>query len=137
MWLRHRNESDLSVQLVGISGAEEEEPNPTNFGMVNRCRDDECPETLAPGRIIYKDVAQPTKGRSVSDPSCEGNLPTRRREASEADRVLNRLCDNLNGAILCPIAFFAEPPMNQGQVEPASIVRDHVTIVPSPVHAPL
>jgi hypothetical protein len=76
MWFRHLNESDLSVQLVCISGAEEEEPYPTNFGMINGRLDDECSETLTPGGIIYKDVAQPPEGGSVSDPPCEGNLST-------------------------------------------------------------
>ena len=74
MGLGHLHKTDFSVEPVGVSGTEQEEPYATNLGMINRRFDDKCSDTLTSDRIIDKDVAQPPKGGSVGDPPGEGDL---------------------------------------------------------------
>ena len=76
MWLSHLHESDFSVELVCISGAENEEPYATNLGMFNRCLNEKRSDTLTVGCLIDEDVAEPPKGGPVGHPPGEGDLPT-------------------------------------------------------------
>ncbi len=74
MWLRHLDETDLSVELVGVSGAEQQKSYATNVGMIDRCLDYERSESLASERIIDEHIAEPPEGGSIGHPPGEANL---------------------------------------------------------------
>ena len=76
MWLRHLDETDFSVELVGVSGAEQQKSYATNIGMIDSCLDDELSESPASERVIDKHIAEPPEGGSISDPPSEANLRT-------------------------------------------------------------
>jgi hypothetical protein len=46
MRLRHLHETNSSIQLVGVSGAEQEKPYVTNLGMIDRCLHNKCSNSL-------------------------------------------------------------------------------------------
>jgi hypothetical protein len=74
MWLRNLDETDFSVELVGVLGAEQQKSYVTNVGMIDRCLDDELSESLTSERIIDKHIAEPPEGGSIGHPPGEANL---------------------------------------------------------------
>jgi hypothetical protein len=76
LWLRHLDEANSPVELVGVFSAEQEKSNTTNFWVINRCLDDEPSKSLASERTINEYIAEPPEGGSVSHSSGEANLRT-------------------------------------------------------------
>ncbi len=74
LWVRHLDKANFSIELVGVSSAEQEKGNATHIWVIDRSLDDELAESLATERCVNKDIAQPPEGGSVGDPSGEANL---------------------------------------------------------------
>jgi hypothetical protein len=74
MRLRHFDEANLSVELLGITSAEQEESEIPDLWMFDRSLDEEAPESLTTEGRVDEHITEPAKGGTVRHPASESNL---------------------------------------------------------------
>ena len=68
------DEANLSVELVGITSAEQEEPEIPDLWVLDGRLNEEAADSPTTEGGVHEDITQPAKGGTVRDPSSECDL---------------------------------------------------------------
>jgi hypothetical protein len=74
MRLRHFDEANSSVELLGITSAEQEKLEIPDLWVFDGSLDEEAPDTLTTEGHVNEHITKPAKGGTVRDPASKSNL---------------------------------------------------------------
>ena len=123
------NEAETPIKIVRIPRGQKPSPQTLQLRMGENSFH-HAPRQAAPAmRCQYKDIRQIGKSCPVRHDTCKSHLPLCFVIDRKAERVRNRLADDVERHALRPVTFTAQPTVNERNVDACRIGSDDVTRV--------